>query len=389
MTVATQEVITPSARRTLRRALFWIAAALFVLLVAVYSFAAAGTNTQGRYLAADNPAPAGGMAVAEVLRQQGVDVIATDSLAQTRRAIDDPSSTTLLLYDTGYLEREQLREAVELAGTVVLVDPTFGQLQAVAPSIAQAGSVGDGMLEAGCDVPAARTAGEVSGEAYGYRVVDDDAGAEGCFASDGDVSSLVALPSGLVILGTTGALTNGAVLQDGNAALALNLLGGHDTLVWYLPTAADLPDEPPATIGDLTPPWVLAVVGLLIAVFVAAAVWRGRRLGPLVIENLPVTVKASETMLGRARLYEKSSARLRALDALRVGSIQRLAAACGLPRSAGLDEVVAAVASVTGAQVGDIHRLLVDDVPGSDADLVRLSDALLTLERDVAKATRP
>jgi hypothetical protein len=134
---------------------------------------------------------------------------------------------------------------------------------------------------------------------------------------------------------------------------------------------------------------VLAVVALLIATFVAAAVWRGRRFGALVIENLPVTVKASETMLGRARLYEKSSARLRALDALRIGAIQRLASACGLPRAAGVDEVVAAVASVTGAQVGDIRRLLVDDVPGSDAELVRLSDALLTLERDVATATRP
>ncbi len=41
---------------------------------------------------------------------------------------------------------------------------------------------------------------------------------------------------------------------------------------------------------------------------IAAAFWRGRRFGPLVVENLPVTVRASETMLGRARLYEKSRA---------------------------------------------------------------------------------
>ena len=64
---------------------------------------------------------------------------------------------------------------------------------------------------------------------------------------------------------------------------------------------------------------------LLLLVFLAAAFWRGRRLGPLVVENLPVVVRASETMEGRARLYQKSSARLHALDALRIGAIQRLA----------------------------------------------------------------
>jgi hypothetical protein len=108
-----------------------------------------------------------------------------------------------------------------------------------------------------------------------------------------------------------------------------------------------------------------------------------------VIENLPVTVRASETMLGRARLYEKSSSRLRALDSLRIGSVQRLAAACGLPRTATVDEVVAAVAAVTRAQPGDIRSLLIDAVPHTDRDLISYSDALLTLERDVARAIRP
>ena len=143
------------------------------------------------------------------------------------------------------------------------------------------------------------------------------------------------------------------------------------------------------TLGELTPPWVTPVLVLLVLTFVAAAVWRGRRFGPLVIENLPVTVRSSETMLGRARLYERSSARLRALDALRVGTIQRLATLCGQPRTASVDEIVSAVASVTRAQVGDIRNLLLDTVPATDADLVSLSDALLVLERDVAVAVRP
>jgi hypothetical protein len=193
----------------------------------------------------------------------------------------------------------------------------------------------------------------------------------------------------LTILGLTQALSNERVADSGNAALALNLLGAHPTLVWYIPTLSDVPDGGPETLGDLTPPWVTPVMLLLALTAVAGAVWRGRRFGPLVIENLPVTVRSSETMLGRARLYERSSSRLRALDALRMGAVRRLAVLCGQPRSAPVDEVVSAVAAVTGAQRHIILNLLVDTVPATDADLVALSDALLVLERDVAVAVRP
>jgi len=142
------------------------------------------------------------------------------------------------------------------------------------------------------------------------------------------------------------------------------------------------------TIGDLTPLWVTPVLSLLVVTVLAAAIWQGRRFGPLVIENLPVTVRASETMMGRARLYERAGARQRALDALRIGTVQRLTAVCGLPRVASVDDVVAAVAILTGAGVSDIRHLLIDAVPSSDRDLVGLSDELLTLERRAIAALR-
>ena len=385
----TQHVLTPTTGRVLKRALFWIGAALFAIIVAIVSLLAAGSSSAGPPLHPTNPAPAGAMALAEVLRQQGVDVMVTDTLADTRDAVESPAETTLVLHDLGgYLDAGQLREAVALADTVILIDPGFAELQAVAAGVAQAGVV-DEPLEAGCDVPAARRAGTVSGEASGYRILDADAGAIGCFASGDDVVSLVALPGGLTVLGTTAALSNESIIRDGNAALALGLFGAHEHLVWYLPSFGDLPESAPATLGELTPAWVTPVLSLLVLTFVAAAVWRGRRLGPLVIENLPVTVRASETMLGRARLYEKSSSRLRALDALRVGSLQRLATSCGLPRTATVDDIAGAAAQLTGAQVGDIRRLLVDAVPATDAELMSLSDALLTLERDLDRARRP
>lgn len=387
LSAAPQQVITPTVGRILKRGAFWVGAAVVTLVIALIAISLSGGGARGVPFSSTNPAPSGSMALAEVLRQQGVDVVATSSLSSTRNEIDSPSQTTLFIYDDGFLSGEQLAEAVSLADTVVLAEPGFEALQAVAPSVAQAGFI-DQTLDADCQVPAVKRADTVSGSSLGYRIVDEGAGAIACLEGGDGVYALVQL-DGLTILGATQALTNEIIANDGNAALALGLLGSHDKLVWYLPGFEDLDEDVPPTLGELSPGWVSPALGLLILTFIAAAVWRGRRFGPLVVENLPVTVKASETMLGRARLYEKSSARLRALDSLRIGAIQRLAVLLGLPRLATVDEVIASVAAVTNRPLAEVRALLVDAVPSTDSELVSLSDDLLILESTVAQATRP
>jgi hypothetical protein len=186
------------------------------------------------------------------------------------------------------------------------------------------------------------------------------------------------------VLGAGAAIPNEFVIEKGNAALALNLLGGSEVLVWYLPGLDDVAAPPP--LGELSPNWVTPTVLLLAVTALAAAFWRGRRLGPLVVENLPVVVRASETMEGRARLYQRSSARRRALDALRVGTVSRLASALRLGRAASVDDVAWAVAERTGRDSEQVRRLLLDADPATDAELVRLSDELLVLERDLRAA---
>ncbi|MBU2315028.1 MAG: hypothetical protein KJ683_02980 [Actinobacteria bacterium] len=184
------------------------------------------------------------------------------------------------------------------------------------------------------------------------------------------------------VLGAGGAVQNDQITQAGNAALALGLLGEHPRLVWYLPTPADLTAP---TLDELTPGWVNPVAWLLLATGLVAAVWRGRRLGPVVVEQLPVTVKTTETMEGRARLYARDGARLRALDALRVGTLRRLADGLALGRASGVDDIVNAVAAITGRSTDALRTLLVDREPDTDRELVALSDRLLELEREVLR----
>ena len=65
--------------------------------------------------------------------------------------------------------------------------------------------------------------------------------------------------------------------------------------------------------------------------------------------------------------------------------VGRLAARVGLSRTASVDEIVAAVAALTGRSRSELGDLLVGALPNSDAELLRLSDELSRLEHDVAR----
>ncbi len=166
-----------------------------------------------------------------------------------------------------------------------------------------------------------------------------------------------------VLLGSADALTNDVVDRAGNAALALGLLGSTEQLVWYLPSLADVPVTGPPSLDELTPSWVAGVTGSVVITAILAMFWRGRRFGPLVIEDLPVAVRASETMEGRARLYQRSGNRQRALDALRIGTVSRLAVAAGLSRHASVVEVADTVAGLAGIDPRHVRSVLLDAVP--------------------------
>ena len=387
-----QRVMTASTTTVLRRSVFWVAAAVFATIVSLIGLLFAGSLAESDPLSATNPAPGGAKAVVEVLRQQGVDVSVASTLAAATEAVTDRDDTTLFYYDPdAILDSDQRAEAFAAAGHVVAVNPTFDQLADLTPDIAQAGAV-TGAADAECDATVGTRAGSITSDGSGFRYTGDDPGAVTCFAAGDGVYSLVRVQTDgalVSVVGATDALSNEFVADRGNAAFALNLLGEREDLVWYIPTAADLASAAPPTLGELSPDWVIPGTALALLTALAAAFWRGRRFGPLVVENLPVTVRANETMQGRARLYEKSSARLRALDALRIGAVERLARACGLPRVATVEQVVVGVAAVTRTDPARVRRVLIDDVPTTDRDLVRLSDELLTLERAVATSVTP
>jgi hypothetical protein len=254
----------------------------------------------------------------------------------------------------------------------------------------------------GCSLPAAQRAGRADAGGVTYHVDVDAESAEvtaseGCYSLDGNPSLVRAqLGTGgiVTVIGNPAALTNERFDDEGNAALALGLLGEHARLVWYLPSVSDVPADEQKSFYDLVPDgiwWSLLLVGVAVLLL---ALGRARRLGPVVAEPLPVVVRATETVEGRGRLYRRSGARDKASAALRAASLARLVPALGLGRRAESryepdrrvdDRVVDAVARRTRRTSVEVTGLLYGAAPVDDAALVRLADDLDDLEREVRR----
>ncbi|MFF2196775.1 DUF4350 domain-containing protein [Streptomyces sp. NPDC058157] len=374
--------------------------ALALLLVAAVALAGLQAGDHHGRLDPRSADRDGSRALARLLGERGVTTRVVTN-AEEAAAAAGPR-TTLLVTDPDLLgapQRSAIRSAMDLSGgRTLLVAPTSGSLTELAPAARTEGFARRRDLDPGCALPTATTAGR-AGTGDGLRYTTALPGATGCYPSDGHPTLLV-LPGttrggDTVLLGSDRLLRNRHLAEEGNASLALQLLGSRPELVWYLPTLADMPADGPApdkSLLDLVPSgWYWALLQLFAAAALAA-LWRARRLGPLVTEDLPVAIRASETTEGRARLYRKAAARDRAAAVLRGAARERLAALVGVPPARAHDPVAltAAVSAHlpqppgTGTGTGhDVTTLLFGPTPADDAALVALADHLDALEREV------
>ncbi|WP_159940596.1 MULTISPECIES: DUF4350 domain-containing protein [unclassified Nocardiopsis] len=363
-----------------------VPAALLTALVVVSVLLSLGTERfpTGR-LEPESVSPDGTRALVNVLEQDR-DVHVVRGSAEAEEALDRAGDGAVLVVFLDYrLLPGELDSLAARDTDTVLVQPSIRSLEAFAPGVEVTGREEPRLFldleaprEAECGLAAAEAAGSahMSGELYTAPPGTD---AVGCYPG-GDGDALVRVRDGeatTTVLGTGRPLTNTALDAAGNAALALNLLAADD-VVWLRP-------DPPAQEAGASV-WELLPLGLrwslvpLAATLVLLAVWRGRRLGALVPEALPVVVRASETTEGRAGLYQSRKARDRAAAALRAGFLERTAPRLGLAADAAPDAVVTAVAQRTGDDPAHLRALFYpgrpDPYAADDDALVRLADEL-------------
>jgi hypothetical protein len=367
------------------RALVAIVAGL--LVVALLS-ALPEPRTSTTPLAPDNAGADGARAAAQILGRQGVRVHYVRRIADVRAAAR--SGTTLLVAGDRLLDEEQVDSLRATGADLALVEASWalGRLTDRVQPAAGSASVPAQTRTAACDDPDARAAGTITA-AGGYVAVGE--GALVCFPGSDDAlrgGAYAVVPGGqrIAALSDAGPLENANLADDGNAALVLRMLGRHRDLVWYVPSAGDAdPGDGTATpsLRDLVPPAVPLVALALLLVLVVAGFWRGRRLGRLVVEPLPVVVRSGEATRGRGRLYRRARAHGHAAAALRAGTAARCATRLGLPRSAEPPALVAAIARASGRDADAVADLLYGPPPTDDGALTRLARALDDLESEV------
>jgi hypothetical protein len=363
----------------------WVVLALVVIVgVAALSTYLTAPRPGGRMDPASTSAE-GAHALVTLLRDHGVDVIAADDIAAVESAAR-PGTLLVVVQTFHLIDDDLLRRLADLPGDRLLVEPVSHTREELAPEIRLDGATTFGGSRPDCDLREAKRAGEVqfglsdaykaSGEVPVTRCYD---GALVRYSHDGrDVT----------VVGTADFMANEGLLKEGNAALAMNLAGTRPRVIWYAPQHSEGGGESGggATIFDLIPDQVTWIVWQLCLAVALLAVWKGRRIGPLVAEQLPVVVRASETVEGRGRLYRSRRARDRAAEALRTATLQRLLPRLGLGHGAQPPAVVQAVAERSGLNPHEVAHALFGPPPQSDPFLVNLAHELDTIERQVAQS---
>jgi hypothetical protein len=385
---------SPTARQVWTRAR-GIALAVVLLLAGAVAVATIRSDTRHGNLDPRSADTYGSRAVAELLADHGVSTRVATTLTEARAAAG-PDTTLLVAVPDLLTARQQKQLHAATAGSggrTVLVAPGGWSVERLAPGVvADPATSLDSALPPDCTLPAALNAGQA--ETGGIRYTAINTRADECYPSE-RLATLVRVPDtygtgDTVVLGAPDILLNDRLDKQGNASLALQLLGSRPHLVWYLPSLADTSrtdTDDEKSLFDLLPAgWLWGTLQLFVAAAVAA-LWRARRLGPLVPEKLPVAIRASETVEGRARLYRKADARDRAAAALRSTTRTRLAPLVGVPvtQAHAPEALLPALSAHLHGDGPTLHTLLFGPPPRDDAALIALTDRLDALEREVRR----
>jgi len=366
-----------------------VAVVILILLAGVLIALLRPAPATAGYLDPGNPRAQGTRALADLLSQRGQQVTRVVTAAAAQAATR--GGPAILVITSPYLlTAGQLTGLARGPASLVLVEPDSAALGALArsgspgPPVRVAGAGGVQPAGPGCPLPAAAAAGDAL--MGGVLMRDPDGRAAQCYWVHGH-PSLIRYQAGgrsVTLLGTGAPLSNGSLARRGDAALALNLLQGRPRVVWLVPSLASAaaPGGAKSLLQEIPLPGYLVAAQLLLAAGLAA-LWRMRRLGPLVREPLPVVVRASETVEGHGRLYQSRHARDRAAEVLRTAARHRITTRLALPGQADPATLAAAVAALTGREASAVEAVLFGPAPRDDAALVTLARDIDALEKEV------
>jgi len=389
MTTPAGTAAKPLARRRPRLLTPVIVALLVVASALTVTVLTRGSAHNTGDLDPANPGFSGAQGLAHVLSDHGVSVIVVRSERELLDQLVD-GATTVAVTGTdklsGRTARTALAHAASAAG-LVLLDPdpevTSGMSLPVSSHLTDLTDV-----TAGCRGTAVGPEFRLAQADLAYVPAAKVSAATTCFTDKIDGGgAMVTLPATagrppVTLLGDESLITNSNILGSDNAAIALRLFGHTDRLIWYVPSRDDIAASDSSS-RSIAPAWFQPGLVLGASAVVLLCLWRGRRLGRLVNEPLPVIVRAAETTESRGRMYRKARDRTRALTVLQQATLKRLASSLGLSATSPASSVAAASAAVSGRDYLDVLHLLESPAAHDDSSLLQQANTLLALEKEV------
>src|SRR5690606_7456514 len=216
-----------------RRALGWVLVVALLLGIGLLSmrFFAADPDLTGT-LNPESPGPRGAKALAELVRDQGVDIEVTRSRLRAADALI--TDATLVLTDPLALTDESAKTLIDSADRVVLLTSSARMLRLLDPgddAAADSGEVAeDTTVDAQCSVPEFASVGHIDAE----RMFTPAPGVDGCFTTASGASAVLRSDAGgraITLLEGAHLLSNEALPQNGYTAHGLALLAKQDRIV--------------------------------------------------------------------------------------------------------------------------------------------------------------
>lgn len=366
-----------------RRSWRWVALTLVVLAAIAAIGAYLTTPRPGGRMDPESTEPDGAHALVALLRDNGVEVVVANRIADVEEAAR-PDALILVAQSQHLTDTVLLDRLANAPGDFLLVDPTARTRQALTPGLVRVSGSGAFDLDPNCTLREANRAGSVRFGPTDTYTAKSGRLMTSCY--DGALVRFHDAGRAITLVGSTDFMTNEGLPEAGNAALAMNLAGQRPRLIWFAPQRIEGETSSPASIYDLIPQNVTWAVRQLCLVVLLLALWKGRRVGPLVAEELPVVVRASETVEGRGRLYRSRRARDRAADALRTATLQRLLPRLGIGAGASAQAVVMTIARRSGIDPNSVSYHLYGPPPATDDGLLHLARTLDEIERQVTRS---
>lgn len=353
---------------------FWIILGVLVVLVVLL---VGGSGGEGPPYDPRSVSPDGAKGVVETLERLGVDVQLGQPVPR------DGDTTALLLTDRLRPDdRDALNQWVDDGGVLVVADP-FSRFIA-----RRAGTVLDTASADVCTMEALRDVNELRFPS-GTRL--DTNGSPSCFG-DGNAALVVAQPQGaghIVSVGARDIFTNAWIDEDDAAVLASSLLapGGDSTSMTFIGPSIIAIDGDDA--DALIAPRVWNSIWMLAAAFILYALHRGRRLGRVVSEPLPVHLQGSELVLRAGVLSERAKDPATAAASLRNDLLGRVRRRLGTSLSGDDDETIALIAARLEADPLDTAAVFARSVDSEDAlvsvasELSQIDHALFDLDKEL------